>query len=371
MVLLSTSEYQNAILLPSKDIEAAGVARVAMRVLCGWLIVILLSSLLSRPISQLFEAPELAKYYWMLVPYVGAIGGWSIYNAWLTRYRSFGRISGYQLNQSATSVLTKLLFGWLGWLRSGLILSSVMAPLFALLSSVAHSRDTFKLLWQPCDKPAREIAHLYRRFPMYSMPRSLVNNLSGNLPALLLTPYFGLNELGFFAMAITIAFRPISMITASIHQVLFERVAKSVRDGQSISQWLRLRFIQLAAVVVPTMTVLTIIMPWLVRVFLGSGWEETSTLIRYMMPWLTCVFIVSPLAFISEVFGKQKMFLILEIIYLLLRIGAMVIGIVMNSFVWAIILMSAVGTIVLLLQLSIYITVIRRYESTCLSQARE
>ena len=117
------------------------------------------------------------------------------------------------------------------------------------------------------------------------------------------------------------------------------------------------------------MVLLTIAMPWLVRILLGAGWEETAVLIRYMMPWITCVFLIAPLAFLSEVFGKQKLFLAIEIIYLALRIGAMLAGIGLNSFRLAIILMSVVGTIVLLVQLGIYICLLRRYERERLAQA--
>ena len=371
LVLLSTSEYQSAVLLPSKESEAAGVARVALRLVGVWMAVIAITIPFSQPIANLFKAQALSTYYWLLVPYVGALGGWTIYNAWLTRRRAFGRVSAYQLNQSASGVLTKLLFGWAGWLRGGLILSSVVAPLIALGTSVGRSRDAFRALWQRGEDSHAVLANRYRRFPLYSMPRSLINNLSGNLPALLLTPCFGLNELGFFAMAMTLAFRPISMITASLHQVLFERVAHAVREGQSVWGWLSRRWWQMAAVVVATMALLTIVMPWLVRFLLGDGWGETATLIRYMMPWLTCVFLVAPLAFVSEVFGKQKLFLAVEIAYLALRVCAMLAGIWMNSFAWAVILMSTVGTVVLVFQLTCYISILRKYESTRLTQASE
>ena len=368
LALLSTGEYQSAILLPARENEAAGVARVALLVIGVWLAIIALSIPFARPIAKLLETPSLASYYWLLLPYVGVMGCWTVYNAWLTRKRNFNRISTYQLNQSATGVLTKLLFGWAGWLRSGLIISSVLSPFVALGTAVCRSREEFKNLWHRSERTPRELANKYRRFPLYSLPRNLVNNLSGNLPALLLTPYFGLNELGFFAMAITLAFRPITMITSSLHQVLFERVAQAVRERENVWRWLSRRWLQLAAVVLPVMILLTIGMPWLVRVFLGAGWSETATLIRYMMPWLTCVFLIAPLAFISEVFGRQRLFLIIEVIYLALRIGAMVIGIIIHSFEWAIILMSVAGTVMLLVQMILYIIFLRRYERS-LAQA--
>ena len=371
LVLLSTSEYQSAVLLPAEEKEAAGVSKVAFFALGLWLLVISLSLPFSNQIARLFDAPAMASYYWLLIPYVAVMGGWLIYNAWLMRRRDFGRISAYQLNQSGTGVLTKLIFGWAGWLRSGLILSSVIAPIIALTTSIFRSRDAFRKLWQPCEYSLQELACRYRRFPLYSMPRSLVNTLSGNLPALLLTPYFGLGQLGFFAMATTLAFRPITMITSSMYQVLFERVAQRVREGQSVWSTLSRRWVQMAIIVIPIMALLAFIMPWLVRFLLGAGWEQTATLIRYMLPWITCVLMIAPLGFIGDVFGKQKLFLVIEIVYLGLRIGAMLVGIWMNSFAWAIILLSAAGTLVLSFQLMCYIYILRKYESTRLSQAGE
>lgn len=369
LTLLATSEYQSAVLLPKQEQEAAGVARVALLLMGAWILLIALTIPFSSPIATLFKAPELACCYWLLVPYVAAMGAWAVYNAWLTRRKAFGQISVYQLNQSASGVLTKLLFGWIGWLRSGLIISSVLATFIALATSVLTGRETFRALWQKSTAKPIELARQYKRFPLFTMPRALVNNLSGNIPALLLTPCFGLNQMGFFAMAMTLAFRPVTMITASIYQVLFEHVAQAVREQQSIWNDLRRRWLQLAAIVLPTMVLLTIAMPWLVRILLGAGWEETAVLIRYMMPWITCVFLIAPLAFLSEVFGKQKLFLAIEIIYLALRIGAMLAGIGLNSFRLAIILMSVVGTIVLLVQLGIYIYLLRRYERERLAQA--
>lgn len=371
LALLSTSEYQNAILLPSQETEAAKVARTALSLLSGWVVLITLTIPFSDSIAHFFNAPELSCVYWLLVPFVIASGCWAIYNSWLTRRREYGRISGYQLNQSVIGVLTKLLFGWVGWLRSGLVVSSIVSPFIALLVAASRNKDAFRDLWKSCGEPLKEVAYKYRRFPIYSMPRTLINNLSGNLPALMLTPYFGLNQLGFFAMAMTLAFRPISMITSSMHQVLFERVSKSVRNKESIAPWLQKQWLKMAFVVVPSMAILTIFMSWLVRLFLGAGWEETAILIRYMIPWMTCVFLIAPLAFISDVFGKQKLFLIIEIVYLALRVVAMLIGIWMDSFEWAIILMSAVGTIVLLTQFVCYIVILQRYELSRLTQTSE
>ena len=371
LCLLSTSEYQSAILLPQKEKEAIGLSKVALSLLGFSLFIITFSLPFSHQISQLFDAPELASYYWLLIPYVAAMGGWTIYNAWLMRRRDFGSIGVFQLNQSGAGVLTKLLFGCIGWLRSGLILSSVLSPFIALIVSIFRSHNTFRELWQPCESSLHELARRYRRFPLYSMPRALVNTLSGNLPALLLTPYFGLGQLGFFAMAMTLAFRPITMVTSAMYQVFFEQVAQKVRNGQSIWGSLSNIWAHMAIIVIPTMTLLAVIMPWLVRFLLGAGWEQTSTLIRYMMPWITCVLMIAPLGFVGDVFGKQKFFLIVEIIYLVFRVVAMAIGIWMNNFEWAIILLSVAGTTVLSFQLICYLVIIKRYESTRLTQTGE
>ena len=94
LVLLSTAEYQYAIVLPKKDEDARGLVHI-----CGFLLlittgIVLLSVPFSKPIAHLFNTPELANWYWLMPLFVLAMGLWNILNYWYIRRKAYSRISG-------------------------------------------------------------------------------------------------------------------------------------------------------------------------------------------------------------------------------------------------------------------------------------
>lgn len=365
LVLLATAEYQYAIVLPKKDEDARGLVHI-----CGFLLlittgIVLLSVPFSKPIAHLFNTPELANWYWLMPLFVLAMGLWNILNYWYIRRKQFGSISRYQISQSVLSAISKSGIGYIGYTHWGLIVCSVFAPFLSLIANVLFNKKQVLSLWVRTDSDERNrLMREYKNFPLYTLQRSFVNNLSSNLPSLLLTPFFGLGCLGYFGMACTIALRPITIVTGTLYQILYERVARLVRDRVSIYKIICKTYLPLIGIVIPCMMVLWFAMPTLVHCFLGADWIETARYIRYMLPWFTCIFIVAPLAFISDIFGKQRFFLIIECVYFLLRVFAMGVGIYIQDFDIAIMLLSATGTVMLIIQLMCYLHFIRQYESS-------
>lgn len=259
--------------------------------------------------------------------------------------------------------LAKIGFG-VGHLTAfGLIVSSIIAPLTALATTIGlnFKRQIGQLLHfdrTTCRVMARE----YANFPKFSLPRALVNNLSGALPALLLTPFFGLANLGFWGMAITLAFTPMSLISKSLYQVFYQRTAECVNQRTSIAPFFR-KFIKDALlIVVPTFALLYFVLPALTRWLLGAEWEISGHYIRVMLPWLLMSVLVAPICFLSDIFKKQKIGLYLEVLLIVLRLLGLGIGIWQHSFFYAIAGYSIAGAIVIGVQLLWYLSLVRNYE---------
>ncbi len=363
LVILATAEYQYAIVLPKDDKRARAVFHVGLLVLCSVIALVLLSVPFSRPIARLFNTPDLAKWYWLMPFYVAVSGLWILLNYYYTRQRQFGRISRYQLSQSVLNAGAKVSFGFAGLLQSGLILSTVLAPILSIAMSIAAAwrkglRQLLRIDKEECRTAARE----YANFPKYSLPRALVNNLSGALPSLLLTPFFGLANLGFWGMALTLAFRPLNMISQSLYQVLFENTAQRVNQRLTIRPTI-LRFLCLTlAVAVPCFAALYFVLPALTRWLLGAEWEISGHYIRVMLPWLLMSVLVAPVCFLSDIFKKQKIGLYLEVLLIVLRLLGLGIGIWQHSFFYAIAGYSIAGAIVIGVQLLWYLSLVRNYE---------
>ena len=120
----------------------------------------------------------------------------------------------------------KLGLGTIGYLQGGMILSIVFAPMLSMLISLALAwKKHIRCLFVNPRVRLNALLKRYRNFPVYSLPRSVINMVAGQLPVLLLTPFFGTRAIGFWRMAIILAFSPISMISKALYQVLFQNIA--------------------------------------------------------------------------------------------------------------------------------------------------
>ena len=363
LAILATAEYQYAIVLPKEDEKAHGVLQTGGLIALCVTGIVLLSVPFSHPIASIFKTPSLAKWYWLMPVYVLASACWILLNYYYTRHKQFGRISCYQISQSVLNAGAKVGCGYAGFLHGGLICSTVLAPVVAVLISIARSwRKGLREVLHVDKNVCKEVAKEYGNFPKYSLPRALVNNLSGSLPALLLTPFFGLTNLGFWGMAITLAFRPINMISQSLYQVLFQHVAAKVNRRETIRPMLR-RFVLCGTCIASLCFVgLYVILPELTQWLLGAEWNITGHYIRVMLPWLLVNILSATTSFLIDIFQKQKISLYIEILSLVVRLTGLLVGVLLHDFYYSVVGYCVAGFAINSLQGIWYIHIVRQYE---------
>lgn len=363
LVLLSTAEYQYAIVLPKREEDARGCFHIGFGILIGITILCAISAVFSPQIARLFKAPALAEYYPLMCVFVFCSGLWTLLNYWYIRHKQFGAVSGYQLTQSIGNAGFKYGFGCAGWLRSGLIVSTILGPIIALTTSICrHFKRDIVPLFVFDKQHCRAMAKQYANFPKFSLPRALINNFSSNLPILLLTPFFGLAEIGYFGMALTLAFRPINMISGSLYQVFFQRTSEQVQNRQSILPFFRKFVKNTLVIVIPSFVVLYFVLPWLTEWLLGAGWGLTGEYIRLMLPWLFFSAMVAPICYLSDIFQKQHIGLAFEIGLIAVRFIGVIVGIGYNDFTMAVALYSFGGALLIFAQLLWLRHLVYRYE---------
>ena len=364
LALVATAEYQYAIVLPKEERTAVGAWHMGGIILCCVTVLVALSIPIAPQIASLFKAPALSGWYGLLPVYVFLMGLWALLNYWYSRHKLFGRIGTYQVTQSLVGAGAKSGFGAAGMTGGGLIVSAVLAPLTAIVVNIASSLRALNPL-KTFDKSATlTAARTYRNFPCFSLPRALVNNVSGNLGVWLFTPAFGLTSVGFFGMAITLAFRPLNVISNSIYQVLYQRTSERVQMRASIKRMFYRLLSKTALIVGVVFAVLYVILPWLCGWLLSEGWEETGELIRLLLPWLCFSMLVAPICFLADVFGKQKIGLMFEILLVSARALGLMLGIWQQDFHLAVLAYSLSSALVIGAQLVWYLSLIRRYERT-------
>ena len=373
VVIVSTAEYYNAIVLPKKESEGVWVAYLCTCILLLVVGVTSISVFFADEIAQAFNTPALAKYYWLLPISILINGGWNILNYWHIRHTQYSSISKYQLSQSTFSAVAKIGFGHAGMVQGGLIYSMVIAPLLSLvIRIVALYRSGIKSqLLRPAWREISAMAQRYKKFPLFSLPRSFVNMVAGQLPVLLLTPLFGAEYIGWWSMALLLGFTPINMITRSIYQVLYQHTTVRVHEHQPIGGYFRRFTLWVVVVGIPLFGVLFWLLPELTSWFLGEGWEMTSVYLRWMLPWLLCSILTASTGFLADIFFKQQIGFAFEILTAILRTAAVVIGIWREDFTLAIIC-YAIGTAISILAQYIWLfSLIKRYDAQVICASHE
>lgn len=363
LVVLAIADYYYAIVLPKQEKDAVALTHISSILLLITVVLVALSVFFSRPISLLFKSPSLATYYWMMPIYVLVMGAWNILNYWYIRKKSFGRISSYQMSQSILSAGGKIGLGYAGVLQGGMIYSIVLAPLIALLSSFAlNFRKTLCPLLRFSRRDVLTQAYEYRNFPCFVLPRSFINVMAGQLPILLLTPFFGAKYVGLLSMALLLGYTPIGTITRALYQVLYQHTTERVHASAKIGNvfW---RFVGYGSIVIiPIFVGIGIFLPDITAWLLGEEWRVAGEYIRWMLPWLYVSLLTGSTCYLSDVFMKQKIGLFFEILLAVCRVVGLSIGIVTKDFTIAIAAYSVGTAIAVLAQLIWLGSLVLRYD---------
>ena len=369
LVILSTAEYYNAIVLPKKDKEGVEVFYLCVCILLFVVGFTTLSVLFSDEIARLFNTPALANYYWLMPILVLVLGGWNILNYWYVRCARYSSISRYQLSQSTFSAVTKIGFGHFGILQGGMIYSIVIAPTIALIISLLTLfRQKVMSCWtRPSWNDIKFVANRYHKFPLYSLPRSFVNMVAGQLPVLLLTPLFGAQYVGWWSMALLLGFMPISMITKSIYQVLYQHTTDRVNNNQPIGVYFRRFTIFVLVIGVPLFGILYWLLPDLTLLFLGEGWDETGVYLRWMLPWLLSSVLTASTGFLADIFFKQQIGFAFEMLTAILRVIGVLLGVWQDDFTLSIVCYAVGSAIAVIAQYVWLVSLVNRYDTQLLS----
>jgi lipopolysaccharide exporter len=171
------------------------------------------------------------------------------------------------------------------------------------------------------------LTHVLKRhykYPLYSLPSSLIDTLTFSLPLPLVSHFFGIRAAGYFALVQWVIALPLGLIGGSVADVFHSRVAAYAQDRR---QNLRILFLQTARGLLllgagPAI-LLAVFAPWGFRTIFGPSWLMAGELAVRMAPLALAQLIVSPLSRIVFVLGGQELKLLYDGLALTALLAAM------------------------------------------------
>lgn len=306
---LVTLRYENAILLPREENEAAGI--VCVVVLNATIISLLLAATLAiggNRTLELMGAESLSDYFlWMAVGtcLMGIMQG---LNSWLIRRAQFRQLTFARISQSAATALSQLVAGFAGFSAIGLVwgqLLGQLAGVCAMMVALIACADV-KSFASVSIADLRRLGKRYIRFPLYSLPADALNALASYLPFFILGKYFGPVVVGLYFMMQRMTLAPIALVANAVSDVFKERATRDFREVGTCRPLLIKTFLGLFAISLPLSLLLFFFGPQLFSFVLGDKWNEAGGYASIMAPLVAIRFAISPVGFVLYVAEKQN-----------------------------------------------------------------
>jgi O-antigen/teichoic acid export membrane protein len=245
----------------------------------------------------------------------------------------------------------------------GLVWGQLLGQFLATSVSVISSRSFLQQLKYWDKSEIISIAKTYSNFPKYQLPHSLLNMFAGNLPVLLLSLYFEMERIGLFSLALTVGFAPVMLFSNSVYQVLFRNISERIQKKEKIRNDCFLFFFMCLIVILPFFILAMFIPNRFFTILFGIEWTSVGFYLKCMLPWLFLVIINASLCCIPDIFFRQKTAMMIEIIFVALRIVVLLVGAYFQNFNLAVGLFCSVSALMMGVRIIWYLRLINKYET--------
>jgi O-antigen/teichoic acid export membrane protein len=324
-----TLQYSQAIMLPLRDEDAVNIFTVSiLSVFFITLITLVLTLIFSEWLLSILKAPQTKWLLWFLPLGIMVSGLNQSFQAWCVRRKAFKKTAYSQMIRAGAVNTLQIVSGLLRNGSGGLIASSITADGLATISLSRQVFGTDKCLFSNSISwnRIRKLAVEYRDFPFFSATQKVMNSLSQGLPVLLLSHFFGIATAGSYAFGVRIFQAPMNFVLTALRQVLFQKASETFNHGGSlIPLFVKTTLGLLAIVIIPAV----ILIIWAPQIFIwlfGSAWGIAGEYARWLFLWLSIGFVNVPAVLFARIYRKQATLLIQDILLLLFRCMALVIG---------------------------------------------
>jgi len=349
ILVIACLRYEQAIVLPKKDIEAANLLGLSLLfAICTSIFFFAIIQIIKQPILFIFNASQLDRYIWLIAPAILFGGIFSGLSYWNSRSKQFGRIATARIVSSITVISIQLAAGFNGYATGG---SLIVAN---LMGSVASVIILSSLVWRESGKLFKKNINLehmktglyrYKKFPLLDTGSMLLNNISWQLPVLLFTVFFSSKVAGFYALGFMAIQSPMSLIGGSIAQVFFQRAAIA-RGENELDIIVKGLFKFLILLSMFPMLSLAIIGRDLFILLFGEAWAEAGIYAQILSVWAIIWFVSGPMFTLVSVLEKQEYGFKFNVAIIATRFLSIMIGVRFNSPRIAISLFALSGILV-------------------------
>jgi O-antigen/teichoic acid export membrane protein len=275
------------------------------------------------------------------------------------REKQFKKIAYAGVVQNTSNAVSRVALGKASLTKIGLILSNVVALLASasVLFGIRKKLSNKTTLGEEINTALK-----YKDFPIYNGTRSALSQVSSNLPFLFLPGFFESDQIGIFSLAFIMLTTPVNLIIGSLFTSFFEKLSSSQKLNEPLMPLVKQYWKSLCIYILPLFVIAILLAKPLFPFVFGNRWEVAGTYFSYLAPWGFMMLLINPFYSIFIIFRKQKAFLLIDILYLTVRVIALYIGVLSADFKLCVICFSLSGILFTIIYFSRIYHILQQYE---------
>jgi lipopolysaccharide exporter len=288
---------------------------------------------------------EIANLLWWVPISIFSMGLYQNLLYWNTRNKQFKQAAVSHVSRASIVVSTQITGGMLSKGYSGLVSGQIAGQILSasVLGAQVYKSDKQILKKMPQFKELKRVAYKFKDFPRYSAPQGLFNAVSQTLPTFLLSYFFGVEVLGYYALSLKFIQLPLNFITQSFKQVFFQKISEAINKGSNYLSLLKKMTLALFCIAILPSIVIVIYGTEIYGFVLGEEWTEAGKYAEWIILSLFFGFLNSPAFVTAQALRWQKYLLRYEIALLISRGIALIFGGLFLGAYNTIIIYSLVG----------------------------
>ena len=329
IAMVSNGRYCLSIILPKDDDKAKRLFFLSTFLTIFTAIIFTLVLILwGGPFFRVLNTASLEQYIWIVILNMLFIGLYEDLYYYALRAKAFKILTTNIIIQALVLIISRLVFGYLGYTEIGLILSyllgygvSYILMIIRLKMPIYWLVKEFKVTvyWQ--------LMKEYYKFPKYSLLADTLSMTANMSPNILLNKVFGTVTTGYYTMSDKILGSPIWLVTSSVGDVFRQEASEQFRTKGSCFEIFKKTVRTMFLVGIVPFGLLLIFSSYIIPFLLGAEWEPVGNYIRIFSVMYFIRFIVRPVSFVIYIVGKQNVNVLFQILTLLSILIAFTIGI--------------------------------------------
>jgi O-antigen/teichoic acid export membrane protein len=338
---LSCLKYETALPLARDEVEAANIFALCGVVLSLFLCVLCVAILsVYDDIADWLKSPGLRPYLWLIPVGVLSTGLALAGQHWAVRSKDFRRIAVAGIAGTMVVLMVQFCLGIMRLGPAGLIFGRIGGSVCSCIFFLHPPLRNARLLTRNVSvQSLTEVAKKHRRFPLFFAFSSGASSFGRLMPIMILSIFFGPAVTGLYELTRRVVNVPMLLIGDEVRRVYYPYAAEMDRvdDLRHFSMNL---FVSLVKISLPGALIIALVAPELFKLVFGERWKESGIYAQWLCPWLFLTFVCAPLTRLPLIMEKQKSELVFQIIVVVARGAALVVGGLAQDVMLAIILFA-------------------------------